>query len=182
MPQAKILAMLHDEHRKVTELFNDLEMTTARSLRRRQKIFSRIDEALGARTDFERRQASPLPAGRKTPQSTALEAAEEHAQFKRLLAELRELDPQDERWMTNAQVFMEGLRHHVKGKKETETFPQLRKGAGAETIQHLAQKHQVLKEQAQQQAKSRRLQAKAKKTKQTKKAKDGIGCLRHAGT
>jgi hemerythrin superfamily protein len=113
-------------------------------LSRRQEVFSKIDQDLCTHASFEERQVYPLLVGGKASHATALETLEEHLQIKRLLNELRHLDPQDERWMAKAKVLMEDVSHHVR-EEEGEVFPQLRKDASAETLQRLAQEYQALK-------------------------------------
>jgi len=190
--------MLHNDHRKVDKLFKDLEMTTTRGPSRRQEIFAEIDEALCMHADFEEKEVYPLIAESKSAKNIALEAVEEHLQLRRLLAELRDLDPQDERWMAKAQVLMEDVRHHVE-EEEGEAFPEVRTSAGAETLRRLGEGYQVLMGQAQQKAESRlpaartgspnttpqeakqkKPRAKARKSKGSDKEKDVSGSMQNA--
>ena len=207
MTRPNILAMLHNDHRKVEQLFNDLERTTTRDPGRRKSVFSEIDESLGMHADFEEQHVYPLLESSKAAKSIMLEALEEHLQLKRLLTELRELDPQDERWMAKAQVLMEDVRHHMQ-EEEEEAFPQLRSDAGVDTLQLLAEGYQALLDQAQlpgpavasskpsvqtsnpqsdssntqpQRAKQRLPQARSKKAKDSRKNKAVARLLRDEG-
>lgn len=150
MPQSDILTMLHNDHRRVNQLFRDLETTTTRDPGHRQTVFREIDRCLCTHADFEERQVYPLLDGGKSSKIIMLEAVEEHLQLKRLLSELRDLDPQDERWMAKAQVLMEDVRHHMQ-EEEDEAFPQLRKDAHADTLQRLAKEYQIMMDLEQQQ-------------------------------
>lgn len=182
MSQKNILSMLQTEHRKVAQLFKDLEETTARGPGRRKEIFCGIDDSLSVHADFEEREVYPLMGETKESKSIAQEALEEHLQFKRLLAEIRDIDPQDERWMSKAQVLMDDVRHHIE-EEEDEAFPQLRKDVSARILQRLAHEYKVLKQQAEQKdpaaatersdsANTRPRKAKQSKVRQTKKQDD----------
>lgn len=137
---ANIITDLRAEHREVARMFEVLEKTTARATRKRQDLFAELDQALSVHAEFEEVHVYPLLTARKSSKDLSLEAFEEHAQIKHLLRELRELDPQHERWMAKLTVLMEDVRHHVK-EEEGELFPELRKACGSKELAGLAQEY-----------------------------------------
>lgn len=140
-----ITAILRSEHKKVSSLFEELEKTTGRSSRKRQELFAELDQALSVHAEFEEKKVYPLITARKSDKDLGLEALEEHAQMKRLLAELRQLDPLHERWMAKVTVLMEDVRHHVK-EEEGELFPALRKAASAKELSQLAEAYEAYRQ------------------------------------
>ncbi len=152
--QNNIITMLTTEHREVAALFEQLDKTTDRAEKKRAEIFAKIDHDLSIHADFEEAEVYPLLEAEKETQPIALEAVEEHLQIKRLLAELRDLEPRDPRWFAKATVLMENVRHHVK-EEENEALPKLKKQASQEDLQRLGEEY-----------------AKIKETKETKEAKE----------
>ena len=148
MSTSTILTRLAADHRDVAKLFAELEKTTERSGKKRQELFAEVDNALSVHADFEEARVYPLLEGKKSSQPTALEAVEEHLQIKRLLFELRGLDPQDAHWTAKMTVLMENVRHHVK-EEEGEAFPQLKKAVPASELEELGDEYQAIRANAQ---------------------------------
>lgn len=144
MPATTILNILSTDHREVAKLFAELEKTTERSGRKRQDLFTTLDKALSVHADFEEERLYPLLESKKASQATALEAVEEHLQIKRLLSELRDLNPQDAQWTAKMTVLMENVRHHVK-EEEGEAFPQLKKMVDRSELEQLGEEYQSRK-------------------------------------
>ena len=149
MTTPTIITLLKADHREVSKLFEELDKTTSRSARKRQELFAEIDHALSVHADFEEARVYPLLEAEKASRPIALEAVEEHGQIKRLLAQLRDLDPQDDHWKAKATVLMEDVRHHVK-EEEGDAFPKLRRNVTAEVLEALAAEYQAVKDGAQQ--------------------------------
>lgn len=144
MPTLTILTQLATEHREVAKIFAELEKTTERSGKKRQELFAQLDKALSVHADFEEERVYPLLEEKKASKPTALEAVEEHLQIKRLLAELRDLEPQDEVWTAKITVLMENVRHHVK-EEENEVFSQLKKVATSAELVALREEYEAIK-------------------------------------
>ena len=70
--------------------------------------------------------------------SDILESLEEHLIVKRLVAELREMDPDDEAYEAKATVLAENVRHHVR-EEEDELFPVVRSALGRKRLVELAE-------------------------------------------
>ncbi|MFN8157064.1 MAG: hemerythrin domain-containing protein [Candidatus Nanopelagicales bacterium] len=79
--------------------------------------------------------------------SDILESLEEHLIVKRLVAELREMDPDDEAYEAKATVLAENVRHHVR-EEEDELFPAVRSALGRKRLVELADEMQRDRESA----------------------------------
>ena len=74
----------------------------------------------------------------KDTEELLLEATEEHLSAKRLLADLMELAPSDERWMAKMKVLREQIEHHVR-EEERSVLPRALVQLDAEYRMALAQ-------------------------------------------
>ena len=144
MPTSNIITQLTKEHREVAEIFSEIEKTTERSGKKRQELFAKLDKALSAHAEFEEARVYPLLEEKKASKPTALEAVEEHLQIKRLLEELRDLQPQDEVWSAKITVLMENTSHHVK-EEENEVFNQLKKIVSSSDLVKLGEEYETTK-------------------------------------
>lgn len=144
MATTTILNILSTDHREVAKLFDELEKTSEKSGKKRMELFAQLDTALSAHAEFEEARVYPLLEGKKSSQATALEAVEEHIQIKRLLGELRDLDPQDAHWTAKMTVLKENVRHHVK-EEEGEAFPLLKKAVSSSELVELGEEYQAVK-------------------------------------
>jgi hypothetical protein len=63
-----------------------------------------------------------------------LESTEEHLAVKRVLADMLELDVDDERFAAKLTVLKEEIRHHARDEEEGKLFKMLRKQLNAETL------------------------------------------------
>lgn len=142
MRSPTIITLLKSDHKEVAAFFEILENTKAPG--KRAKIFSQLDQALSVHAEFEEERVYPLLQARKASKDMALEAIEEHAQIKRLLTELRELDPADDRWKAKATVLAEDVRHHVK-EEESDDLPELKKIVGEDELIVLAEEYEALR-------------------------------------
>lgn len=119
-------------------------MNSTKTSDKRAKAFSQLEQALSVHADFEEERIYPLLQARMASKDMALEAIEEHAQIKRLLYELRDLDPADDRWQAKATIVAEDVHHHVK-EEESEDLPELKKIARANVIVSLSEEFEALR-------------------------------------
>ena len=67
------------------------------------------------------------------------EGVEEHHVVDVLMAEIRELSPDDDAWAAKMTVLIENVEHHAE-EEESELFPQLRKAFGDERLERMGEK------------------------------------------
>jgi hemerythrin superfamily protein len=128
--------LLKRQHREVKSLFKTLEGTEGP--RERRPLLERIAAALKAHTAIEEEIFYPAvrEIGTDKSEEMVLEAFEEHHVVDLVLAELPELDPEDERFAAKMTVLSELVEHHA-DEEEKEMFPMAERKLGAERIAEL---------------------------------------------
>ena len=111
------IAILKNDHAKVKALFAQADALSDTAYAARLKLFKEIDAALTLHTTLEETIFYPAFKA-KTERNTderdeVLEAFEEHAGAKDLIAKLERLDVRDETYKAKLQVLGEMIRHHV---------------------------------------------------------------------
>jgi hemerythrin superfamily protein len=120
-----VINLLKQDHRKVESLFEKLEPTTERGVKTRTDLFATLKQELDAHAYIEETYLYPVLEKAKETHDIALEAVEEHAVVKELLAELDELPKDEESWGAKLKVLKENVEHHVE-EEEGEMFKKAR--------------------------------------------------------
>lgn len=128
------IEMLKGEHRSVEALFERFEKADSASIRR--KVFEQIADALAVHAAIEEKHFYPA-VNAKATEDLLLEAAEEHLEIKRVIADLLALDASDETFEAKVKVLQEDVEHHV-GEEEGELFPRVEKIFETEQLETLA--------------------------------------------
>jgi hemerythrin superfamily protein len=128
------IKMLKKQHREVEALFKELQK--AKSAGPRRKVFEKLADALAVHATIEERHFYPA-AKKKQTQDMVLEAAEEHLEVKRVIADLLDLDASDPIFMAKVTVLKEDVQHHVK-EEEDELFPKVQKLLDDDELEALA--------------------------------------------
>ena len=125
------IQLLKKQHREVEALFKKIEKT--RSAEQRRALMLELASNLKLHMTIEEEIFYPavqqLPA--KKAEEMTLEAYEEHAVVKLVLAELPGVDPEDERFDAKMTVLSELIEHHV-DEEENEMFKTAKKLGTAE--------------------------------------------------
>ncbi len=127
MPDA--ISLLKADHKKVRGLLDELEKTTERAVKKREKLLGDIEKELQIHTDIEETIFYPafLAAVRaKEDREMYFEAVEEHHVVKVVLPDMKNTDPATEQFGAKAKVLKELVTHHAK-EEEKEMFPSARK-------------------------------------------------------
>lgn len=123
MPKAT--DMLREDHEKVKGLFEQFEQ--AESDEKKQLVATAIQE-LEIHTALEEEIFYPAARealqGESEEEDTIDEAWEEHHVVKLVIAELKKMDPDDERYDAKFTVMAENVKHHIE-EEEGELFPKL---------------------------------------------------------
>jgi len=119
------IAMLKADHRKVKELFQKYEATGDRAYQKKQSIAEEIFTEISLHSRLEEELFYPAVKEEtdKDGQDLVAESVEEHHVVATLIAELKALDPQDERFDAKLTVLMENIEHHIE-EEEGELFPE----------------------------------------------------------
>jgi hemerythrin superfamily protein len=124
------LEMLEEDHRKVEELFDEYD-EVERDNRRRGELAHEICDELTVHTQLE--EEIFYPQAREATKDNELidEAIAEHAAAKRLIEEIKEMEPGEDLFDTKIRVLEETVKRHIQ-EEEEELFPELT-SAGMDT-------------------------------------------------
>lgn len=124
------ITLLKDDHKEVRQLFRAMEKGDL-------DVVPDICTALTVHARLEEEVFYPaVRAEVEGTDSDVLEAVEEHAVTKQLVAELEAMTGDEEEYEAKATVLMELVLHHVK-EEETELFPQVREALGRTRLQEI---------------------------------------------
>ena len=119
------ITMLKTDHDKVKQLLTELESTTERGVKTRTELFATIKGELTVHEIIEEEIFYPELKAHPKAKDIVLEGYEEHHVVDLLMAELENLDVDDEQWGPKALVMKENIEHHIE-EEEGEMFKQAR--------------------------------------------------------
>ncbi len=114
------ITLLTEQHDEVDELFEKIEGAKDRTAKK--ALFKVLADNLAAHVKIEESQFYPAVLAAKT-EDMLLEATEEHLAIKRVLADLLELEPDDEHFDAKLEVMKEQIAHHAHAEEEKTLFP-----------------------------------------------------------
>jgi hemerythrin superfamily protein len=121
-----VLELLESQHTEVDQLIEQLEGGEGD----RVALFAELADKVAAHSTVEEKIFYPAAMDVKT-ETLLHEAVEEHLAVKRLLADLMELDPEDEdeadEFEAKLSLLKEQLTHHAHEEEEGKLFPILRR-------------------------------------------------------
>lgn len=145
------IALLKADHRKVEELFSQLEKTTERGADRRTRLLGQIEGEIKLHMRLEEEVFYPAfrdAVKKKDDKELYHEAHEEHHVADMVLGELKALSPTDETFGAKAKLLKELIEHHVE-EEEGKMFPKARRAMGTEGLRQLGEEMASRKEAAQ---------------------------------
>jgi hypothetical protein len=162
--------LLKADHRKVEDLFSELEAARGQA---RLRVFDQIKTELDLHAHIEEKIFYPaLEKPRQTHELT-LEAYEEHAVVKKLLRELSRAKTANEEWQAQAKVLQENVEHHVQ-EEENELFKKAAKVLSKEEIDELGELLAAEKNRKQKSAAGKSVSAKKGASKSASKTKSAL--------
>lgn len=140
------IAMLTEDHREVSDMFEQFENLSDRAKATKAKLTEKICTALIAHTTIEEEIFYPaVREAVKEGEDMVDEAVVEHASAKDLIKQLQEMNPDDDLYDAKVKVLGEQIEHHVK-EEEEEMFPKAR-NSGLDLValgQEMAQRKQEI--------------------------------------
>jgi hemerythrin-like domain-containing protein len=137
--------LLKADHRKVEDLFSELESASGQA---KMRVFEQIKTELELHTHIEETIFYPALEEPKQTHDLTLEAYEEHDVVKKLLEELsRAKSPTDE-WEAQAKVLQENVEHHVE-EEENELFKKAKAVLSEDDIETLGEQMESEKQRQQ---------------------------------
>jgi hemerythrin superfamily protein len=149
MPPQDAISLLKEDHKKVKDLLSQLEKTTERGAKTREKLIGQIDMELSAHAEIEEQIFYPAfrdAVKKKEDREMYFEAVEEHHVVKVVLPEIRNTDATSEVFGAKAKVLKELVEHHA-GEEEKEMFPEARKVLDKEELVSLGEQMSARKKQ-----------------------------------
>lgn len=127
--------LLKQDHRKVEELFSQLESSRGQA---KLRVFEQIKMELELHAHIEEKVFYPALEESKQTHELVLEAYEEHDVVKKLLRELGRAKTANEEWEAKAKVLQENVEHHVE-EEENELFKKASAALSREEIEELGE-------------------------------------------
>jgi hemerythrin superfamily protein len=142
------IVLLKEDHKEMRRLFKAFQDAEEGPAAQRQKLVSKILEALTVHTYLENEVMYPeirklLP----DLEDDILESYEEHHVADVLCAELFTMDADDERFNAKTTVLIESVLHHVE-EEEQEWFPKVREALGRKQLQEIGERMIELRAEA----------------------------------
>ncbi|MGQ3053485.1 MAG: hemerythrin domain-containing protein [Roseateles sp.] len=122
--QQDAIAMLKEDHKKVSALFEEFEK--ARSVNRKKQIVATICQELTVHAQLEEEIFYPAFKAALKDKELVPEATVEHASVKDLIAQVRDQEPSGEDYDAKVKVMGEYVKHHVK-EEQNEMFAKAKK-------------------------------------------------------
>jgi hypothetical protein len=133
------VTLLKKDHRVVAELLKEIEATTERAEKTRDELFAKIKKMLDVHSEIEETILYPALKETEETHDITLEAYEEHAVVKTLLAELAAEDKTTEAWLAKLTVMRENIEHHVE-EEEKEMFKEMEQALPKELLEDIGQR------------------------------------------
>lgn len=128
--------LLKEDHRKVEQLFSELESATGKA---KLDVFKQIKTELELHTHIEEKIFYPALEEPEETHDLTLEAYEEHAVVKTLLKELGRARTANDEWEAQAKVLQENVEHHVE-EEENELFKKADRALSEEELEDLTER------------------------------------------
>lgn len=128
--------LLKEDHRKVEQLFSELESATGKA---KLDVFKQIKTELELHTHIEEKIFYPALEEPEETHDLTLEAYEEHAVVKTLLKELGRARTANDEWEAQAKVLQENVEHHVE-EEENELFKKADSALSEEELEDLTER------------------------------------------
>lgn len=121
----EVFSMLMEDHKRVKKIFRDFErMDIHEDADRCESMVKEACSMLELHTTLEEELFYPEARSCLGDESIVDEAEVEHEVAKQLIQQLKNADPEDEKFAATFTVLGEYVKHHIK-EEESELFPQL---------------------------------------------------------
>ena len=137
------LELLEQDHRKVKELFEQVEANE--EVKEKRKIFQQIKKELETHARIEETIFYPAMEKHEELKDMVAESYEEHKQIKTLLRELDGLTSDSEKFEPKLKVLQENVEHHAEEEEEGKLFPQVRELMDEDALEELGQELEAAK-------------------------------------
>jgi len=140
------ITLLKDDHDRLKKLLNELDATTERGVKTRERLLGRVKEELTVHESIEEEIFYPALKEHPKTKEITLEAYEEHHVVDMVMKEIEGLPFDDERWSAKFTVMKENIEHHIE-EEEGQMFKQARQVFEEEELEALGERMAARKEQ-----------------------------------
>ena len=140
------IMLLKDDHDRLKKLLNELDATTERGVKTRERLLGRVKEELTVHESIEEEIFYPALKEHPKTKEITLEAYEEHHVVDMVMKEIEGLPFDDERWGAKFTVMKENIEHHIE-EEEGQMFKQARQVFEEEELEALGERMAARKEQ-----------------------------------
>jgi len=126
--------LLKSQHHEVSKLFSQIEKAPTEE---KTELFEEIADKLAVHAAIEEHHFYPAVKAKRT-EDILLESLEEHLGIKRVIADLLEVDAEDETFDAKVKVLKEQVEHHVE-EEESDLFPKVKKLFDKEQLEAIGQ-------------------------------------------
>jgi hemerythrin superfamily protein len=144
------LELLHEDHAKVKELFEEAEGTE--NQKEKKRFFEEINSELETHARIEETVFYPAMQKHQELKDMVRESLEEHKQIKALLKQIHNLKSDSEKFDSKLQVLIEDVEHHAEEEEEGKMFPKIRKICSQEELDKLGIQLETAKNKKQRKA------------------------------
>ena len=144
------LELLHEDHAKVKELFEEAEGTE--NQKEKERIFEEINSELETHARIEETVFYPAMQKHQELKDMVRESLEEHKQIKALLKQIHNLKSDSEKFDSKLQVLIEDVEHHAEEEEEGKMFSKIRKICSQEELAKLGTELEIAKNKKQRKA------------------------------
>jgi hemerythrin superfamily protein len=125
--RTELLAQLKEDHKRVKKAYRDFQKLDAeQDPEAAQALVLQVLDELTVHATLEEELLYPAARGAIAEESLVDEAEVEHESVRMLIEQLRNMSPEDDKYVARFTVLCEYVMHHVK-EEEGEMFPQLEK-------------------------------------------------------
>ena len=149
MAEQDAIQLLKSDHQKVRELLKDLEATTERAVKTREKLIAEIETEVKVHTQIEEEIFYPAfreAAARAEDREMFFEASEEHRVVDFEMPRVTGTDAGTDEFGAKAKVLKELIEHHA-DEEEKEMFPRAKKIMESDQLKELGALMAARKEQ-----------------------------------
>lgn len=136
--------LLKEDHERVADLFESLESTTEKAVKKREALFNKLMNELEIHAEIEEQIFYPALKKANETREVTLEGFEEHKVIKQLLHEMDALSKDSEQWTAKLSVLQENVEHHVE-EEEGEMFKSAREAFSKEQLEDLGKRMEAEK-------------------------------------
>jgi hypothetical protein len=140
------LTLLKEDHDQLKKLMEELDGTTERGVKTRERLFTRIQQDLTVHEEIEEEIFYPALKEHPKAKDIVLEGYEEHNVVDMVMEEITNVPYDDETWGAKFTVMKENVEHHIE-EEEGEMFKQARQVFDKDELEQLGERMQTRRDE-----------------------------------